>query len=51
MILNPMFLNLKESGDGNRIAALVIETLACVLEGSFDEGIGHPTVITIPMTG
>eukprot|EP00439_Symbiodinium_sp_Y106_P018097 s6942_g2.t1 len=27
-----------ESGDGNRIAALVIETLASVLEGGFDEG-------------
>ncbi|CAE7873902.1 URB1 [Symbiodinium microadriaticum] len=28
----------QESGDGNRIAALVIETLASVLEGGFDEG-------------
>lgn len=28
----------QESGDGNRIVTLVLETLACVLEGQFDEG-------------
>ncbi|CAK9028769.1 unnamed protein product [Durusdinium trenchii] len=28
----------QESGDGNRLVTLVIETLACVLEGKFDEG-------------
>ena len=28
----------QESGDGNRLVTLVIETLANVLEGKFDEG-------------
>ena len=28
----------QEGGDGNRIVTLVLETLACVLEGHFDEG-------------
>ena len=28
----------KESGDGNRLVQLILETLSAVLEGSFDEG-------------
>lgn len=28
----------QESGDGNRLVQLILETLSAVLEGSFDEG-------------
>jgi len=34
---NPIPL-VQESGDGNRLVQLILETLSAVLEGSFDEG-------------
>ena len=34
----PTRFHCKESGDGNRLVQLILETLSAVLEGSFDEG-------------